>query len=163
MDRVNAQGSGAPNKLRLVASGAEAPIASSRTPRAAAAGGSATSARGNHVPRVIEGVDTVELSGAVVARIRPNAGVGVAAESVGSSDGAEARAKVSRLVAGKVSTPVHFEPQRPAPPAPGADRSGAQQGSSPGVPAAYALHRSPTERNTAATGVAVGRSLDVTA
>jgi hypothetical protein len=55
----------------------------------------------------------------------------------------ESARRISQLVAGSVDSPVSFE------------------GSTPGAPGSLQLYRHPADRNAAATGVTVGRRIDV--
>ncbi|MDX9911341.1 MAG: hypothetical protein RBS39_05880 [Phycisphaerales bacterium] len=162
MDRLNAQGSGAPNQLRLVRPATTQDARANATPRQASSQTTSGPNASAFAPRVTDGIDTVELSNAVIARVRPT---GSAASSTPSSTQASARAaNVSRLVAGRVNTPVDFSPASPA--APASNTASAAASRPPAAPTptgVYSLFRTPAERNSAATGVEVGRSLDVTA
>lgn len=59
----------------------------------------------------------------------------------------ESSPKVAKLVAASVAVPVNFDASRPAPDA---------------AAGALPLYRHPADRNIAATGVSLGRRLDVT-
>ncbi len=74
----------------------------------------------------------------------PGAGAGAAAARQNRSAGAPRAARIGRLSAGVVPGGVNF------------DAPLTKSGSLP-------LHAAPADRNTAATGVALGRVLDVTA
>lgn len=161
MDRLNAQGSGAPNQLRLVRPATTQDARTNPTPRQASSQTTAGPNASAFAPRVIDGVDTVELSNAVIARVRPTAN---AAPPTPSTPASARAANVSRLVAGRVSTPVNFSPASPAAPASStASAAASRPPAAPTPTGVYSLFRTPAERNSAATGVEVGRSLDVTA